>query len=181
MVALSDPELLTCIRAGDARAEEAELSRRYLDRIRLYGRKHLREASVVADFVQDVMLAVLEAARAGRIIDPERFGHYVLGACRNMCWSMHRRQTRRAAIEGGEERDQAVGGELGMMPHERERLEGCLDKLPVRDRKVVYMSFHEDRTAEAIGDALGMTNSNVRVVRHRALVRLRECIDGGPS
>src|SRR5688572_5444185 len=70
----SDAELVRRIMAGggDARAAEAELCRRFAPRVRLYGLRHLRSEDRARDLVQSVLLAVLEAVRAGRVEDPDR-------------------------------------------------------------------------------------------------------------
>jgi DNA-directed RNA polymerase specialized sigma24 family protein len=41
------------------------------------------------------------------------------------------------------------------------------------------MSFMEDRSGDDIGQRLGLTPGNVRVVRHRALGKLLECVESG--
>ncbi len=64
---------------------------------------------------------------------------------------------------------------------DRIRLEGCLGGLEPRERVVVTMTFAEDRTAEEISEALSLTAGNVRVIRHRALARLRSCVEGGEA
>jgi RNA polymerase sigma-70 factor (ECF subfamily) len=61
-----------------------------------------------------------------------------------------------------------------------ERLTRCLASLAERERSVVMMSFYEERDAQGIATDLGMTPANVRVVRHRALGRLRACMKGTP-
>jgi RNA polymerase sigma-70 factor (ECF subfamily) len=56
-------------------------------------------------------------------------------------------------------------------------LAACMDKLEPRARKVVTLGFREDRSAEEIAAALGTSAGNVRVIRHRALAALRQCLD----
>jgi DNA-directed RNA polymerase specialized sigma24 family protein len=58
------------------------------------------------------------------------------------------------------------------------RLLECLQHLPEREQLVVRMSFMEDRAADDIGQSLGLKAGNVRV-RHRALARLHDCLEGG--
>jgi RNA polymerase sigma-70 factor, ECF subfamily len=38
------------------------------------------------------------------------------------------------------------------------------------------MSFWEERAAEQIGERLGLSAGNVRVIRHRALALLARCL-----
>ena len=57
-----------------------------------------------------------------------------------------------------------------------DRLAGCLEALPERERSVVVMSFFADKQADEVGAELRISGGNVRVIRHRALGRLRECM-----
>jgi RNA polymerase sigma-70 factor, ECF subfamily len=57
-----------------------------------------------------------------------------------------------------------------------DRLAGCLEALSERERSVVVMSFFADKPADQVGAELGITGGNVRVIRHRALGRLRDCM-----
>jgi RNA polymerase sigma-70 factor (ECF subfamily) len=57
-----------------------------------------------------------------------------------------------------------------------DRLAGCLEALPERERSVIVLSFFSDKPADQVGAELGLTGGNVRVIRHRALARLRECM-----
>ncbi|MCU0806038.1 MAG: hypothetical protein MUF79_13285 [Burkholderiales bacterium] len=38
------------------------------------------------------------------------------------------------------------------------------------------MSFFEDKPADEVGAELATSGGNVRVIRHRALARLRKCL-----
>ena len=38
------------------------------------------------------------------------------------------------------------------------------------------MTFYEDCPAELLGTQLGLTTGNVRVIRHRGLKHLRDCL-----
>jgi DNA-directed RNA polymerase specialized sigma24 family protein len=38
------------------------------------------------------------------------------------------------------------------------------------------MSFWEDQSAEEIGERVGASAGNVRVIRHRALAKLQNCM-----
>jgi len=43
------------------------------------------------------------------------------------------------------------------------------------------MTFYDDQPAKEVAAALGLSEGNVRVIRHRALGRLRECMNAGAS
>jgi RNA polymerase sigma-70 factor (ECF subfamily) len=64
---------------------------------------------------------------------------------------------------------------------ERDRLESCLQRLTERERSLLVMTFYVERTTEEIMRDFGLSAANVRVIRHRALGRLRNCMEGSPS
>jgi RNA polymerase sigma-70 factor (ECF subfamily) len=171
---LSDAELVRLVAGGGdaARPAETELCARFAPRIRLYGLRHLRDEDRARDLVQTVLLAVLEAVRADRVAEPEHLARFVLGVCRNTSLRAHELAARTVgdeplssfAVEPTERIDMAA-------------LFRCLDRLEERAQMLVRMSFLEDRPAEAIAAVLSTTAGNVRVMRHRALLALRGCLE----
>lgn len=157
-------------------AAEAELYRRLAPRARLYGLRHLRDPQAAADLAQQVLLMTLERLRAGEVRELERIASFVLGACRMTVIEMRRGERRREALlELHADRQEAFEAPqpLALDP---DRLADCLERLPERERSVVVMSFFAERAADEVGAQLGITGGNVRVIRHRALGRLRECM-----
>jgi RNA polymerase sigma-70 factor (ECF subfamily) len=171
----ADADLVSAIaaRAVDAAAAEAELCRRFAPRIRLYGLRHLRDEDRAADLVQAVLLAVLQAARAGRIAEPAHVDRFMLGTCRNVAQRMREgdaRTTDDAALAGLAAED-VVGDRVDVAALAR-----CLGALDDRGRKVVMLSFNEERPSEEIAALLALSPVNVRVLRHRAIAALRRCL-----
>ena len=155
---------------------EAELYRRLAPRARLYGLRHLRDRAAAADLVQHVLLMTIERLRAGEVREPERIASFVLGACRMTVLEMRRGEHRRGellAARGVEDEAFDAPEPLALDP---DRLATCLEGLPERERSVVVMSFFADKAADEVGAELGLTGGNVRVIRHRALGRLRDCM-----
>src|SRR5262245_15498300 len=158
-------------------AAESELYRRLAPRVRLYGLRHLREPHAAADLVQQVMLMTLERLRAGEVREPERIASFVLGACRMTVIEMKRGSRRRDALLetwGGAEEAYDAPEPLVLDPG---RLAACLQSLSERERSVVVLTFFSESPAEQVGAELGLAAGNVRVVRHRALGRLRACME----
>jgi RNA polymerase sigma-70 factor (ECF subfamily) len=176
---VSDLELVQWIAVeGPQRPNaEAALCKRYAPRIRLYGLKHLRDPERTRDLVQTVLVAVLQAAREQRIADPAHLDRFVLGTCRNAVSRM-RQQTARVPLVPDE-----VIAELAVPPRaiEMNALFACLSKLEWRASQVLMMSFLEERSADEIATKLATAPGNVRVIRHRALGQLRQCLDTGAS
>jgi len=175
----SDAELVRCIAdgAGAARSAEAELCRRFVERVRLYGLRHLRSEERSADLTQSVLLAVLEAARAGRLQDPERIDRFVLGTCRHVAARLREHDAR------AEPTEPELLDLLARAPEPEHvdtgALVNCLAALDARARTVVQMTYQSEKSSEEIAIALSTTSGNVRVLRHRAMAQLRRCLDRG--
>lgn len=160
-----------------AHAEEAELCRRFAPRARLFGLRHLRDDERARDLAQTVMVAVLQAARGGRIADPDRVDRFVLGACRNQV--LRAKETdARVELSADPARD-LVADAIREERVDEGALYHCLQGLAERARTVVLLSFHEERSAAEIAAALETTPGNVRVLRHRAIEQLRRCLQAG--
>jgi RNA polymerase sigma-70 factor, ECF subfamily len=161
-------------RTPDARAAEAELCRRFAPRARLYGLRHLRDEERARDLAQAALLGVLEAARLGRVNDPDRIDRFMLATCRNLASRMREASAR-------ERPDSDAIDLAAFLPDtetiETEALVRCLSTLDPRAKLVVHLSFQEDKPAEEIAKVLDTTAGNVRVLRHRAVIQLRRCLD----
>lgn len=182
LAALDDGALAARIAEAGAApdsAAEAELYRRLAPRVRLYGLRHLRDPQAAADLVQHVLLLMLEHLRAGKVREPERIASFVLGTCRMTVLEMRRGTRRREALleTWGASAEAFEAPEPATL--DPDRLAGCLQALSERERSVVVLSFFADKQAEEVGTELAISGGNVRVIRHRALARLRECMGSG--
>jgi RNA polymerase sigma-70 factor, ECF subfamily len=179
---VADAELARRIARGasaEAADAETELARRFAPRIRLFGLRRLRDQAAAQDLVQEVLVTTLEALRADRIEQPERLASFVLGACRMTVTNQRRSEHRRARLLAQFADDLApTPGSTGGSRLDRDRLADCLEELPIRDRTVVALTFYLERSAEEIARELGTSSGNVRVLRHRALARLHDCLEG---
>lgn len=175
----SDAELVARIAAGDAtaRAAEQQLCQRYAPRARLYGLKHLRDCARAEDLMQLVLMRLLGAARAGEIQDVAHVDRFVLGTCRFTAQRLRSRAQREQPVD-------AALPELAVEPFallDTAALLRCLQALEARARRVVMLSFHEERSADEVAAELALSAGNVRVLRHRALGALRSCMERGGS
>jgi RNA polymerase sigma-70 factor (ECF subfamily) len=176
---MDDAALAREIAAAGARLSspaEAELYRRFAPRVRLYGLRHLRDPHAASDLVQQVMMTTLERLRAGEVREPDRLASFVLGMCRMTVLDLRRGVARRDGLLGTYGDSEAFAE-----PQERDvfgeaRLEPCLAELSERERSVLLASFYADCSADEAGAALGVSAANVRVIRHRALGKLRDCM-----
>jgi RNA polymerase sigma-70 factor (ECF subfamily) len=169
----SDGELARRAAAGDGAAEEA-LCRRFRPRIRLFGLRHLRDDAAAADLAQDVLLVVVARIRAGGVREPDRLASFVLATCRQLAWSTVRTRRRRDAVLAAD--PLPAPHDAAPEPLPRERLAQCLEALASRERAVVLATYYAEQTADEISREQDLSAGNVRVVRHRALRRLRTCL-----
>jgi len=181
---LEDAALARRVAAAGARIDstaETELYRRLAPRVRLYGLRHLRDPHAAHDLVQQVLLMTLERLRAGKLREPERITSFVLGMCRMVVLEIRRGSWRRETLlqtYGDTAEAIDVPEPLAL---DADKLAACLQTLAERERTVVVLAFFADKSGDEVAKELGLSAGNVRVIRHRALARLRSCMGGEPA
>ena len=165
--------------AAGAAAAESELYRRFAPRVRLYGLRHLRDEESARDLVQQVMLLTIEKLRKDDVRDPDQIASFVLGTSRTMAMASRRTEARRERLRDTFLAPGAVGPSEAGAALDLDRLEQCLAQLADRERSVVFQSFYAECSAAAVAADLGLSEGNVRVIRHRALAKLRGCVLAG--
>src|SRR5262245_3102118 len=83
---------------GSTDAEEAELYRRFSPRVRLYGRRHLRNDAAAEDLAQDVLLLTIQRLHAGEVARHQEIGTFIPGTRRMMARAERRTARRRDAL-----------------------------------------------------------------------------------
>lgn len=161
---------------GKNEAAEAELVRRMGPRIRLYGMRHLRDESAADDLVQQVLITTLEALREGRLREVSKLASFVLGTCRMTVLDL-RRNTRRKEELLEKYGPWSIAPAAAPAPAlDRAQLTQCVERLKERERAVVMMTFFEEEGGAGVARFLGVSEANVRVIRHRAIHQLRGCM-----
>lgn len=173
---LDDAELVHRIGSGSDHEAESELFRRMAPRIRLYGLRHLREEQAAQDLVQQVMITALEALREGSLREPEKLASFVLGACRMTVLNMRRGDLRKQRLLEQFGVDMLTPAWAPVPQLDHEHLARCVQSLRERERSVVVMSFYAEQTGAEVAGFLGVSEANVRVIRHRAIHQLRDCM-----
>lgn len=179
---LSDADLARAVAArvpGLAEAAESELYRRFAPRVRLYGLRHLRDEDAARDLVQQVMLVTIEKLRDGLVRDADQIASFVLGMSRSMAKDTTRREWRRARLLEEHMLTVTSTAPVDELTLDVDRLERCVARLAERERMVVLLTFYAERSSGEVGKELGVKEGNVRVIRHRAIERLRACMTSG--
>lgn len=167
--------------------DEREASARLAPAIRLFAMRRLRTGPEVDDFVQEALLALVEAIRGARIAEPSGVGPYAIGICRNLLREGARTRGRRDGLlqRFGADLAPDVGlyasSDAGFVGFERVRMDDCVSRLTTNARTVLKRAIVLDETNEEIAAALGLGEGNVRVIRHRTLKFLRECVEQSVS
>ncbi len=173
----SDIELVRRIGTGNDRDAEAELFRRMAPRVRLYGLRHLRDEHAADDLTQQVLMTTITALRAARLREPDKLVSFMLGTCRMTVLDIRRGAQRKQRLL--EQFAAELPVSAGPSPSvDEEQLARCVQLLKERERTVIVMSFYDEKTAADLASFLRVSEGNVRVIRHRALHQLRECLGG---
>ena len=167
--------------AGPARDVVAEerFCHRFAPRIRLFGLKRLRSDAAAADLVQDVLILVLDKLRAGAVREPARIASFVFGIARQLVIDGRRNADRRARLLDTFSLDAGPAADAAEPAFDTDRLRHCLQLLAERERAVLVMTFYDDCPADQLAEQLGLSAGTVRVIRHRGIERLRQCVQGG--
>jgi len=173
-------DAIASARPGAAHEEEAELYRRFAPRVRLYGLKHLRDAASAQDLVQQVFVITIERLRRGEVRNAESIGSFILGTSRTVAADLRRTTERRDHLMDvfGDRSSTVAPADEAL---DTVRVEHCLNALSARDRTLLVLTFYAEKKASDIASDLQMAAGAVRVARHRALTRLRECVMGVPA
>jgi RNA polymerase sigma-70 factor, ECF subfamily len=161
--------------AGDATEEEAELYRRFAPRVRLFGLRYLREESAAQDLVQQVFVITLERLRRGEVRNPDAIGSFILGTSRTIAGAQRKIEHRRRGLhETFDDRTAFAMPQAEAL--DLPRVERCLETLTPRDRMILLLTFYAEKPAADVGAELHLAPAAVRVARHRALARMRDCV-----
>jgi len=174
----SDAAALAARALSGDRAAEARLCLRLAPAIRAFARRRLRSSEASSEFQQEVLLIFVEALRSRKLEDPARVAGFVLGICRNLALDRVRERERRSRL--WELYGDAVSAcdvvQPAQVTLEIMRLEDCLTELSQRARQAVWLSYGELLSHAEVSTRLGISEGNARVLRHRALHTLKQCV-----
>lgn len=138
----------------------------------------MRDTASADDVAQEVVIIVLETLRKNRVeqLDEGRFGAFIAGTCRNVLLARRRGERRREGLL-----DKFGGVFAGVSTIDdgavdRHRVAHCFEKLTARAQSILALTFFADASGDDIARELDVSTANVRVLRHRAIQQLQECV-----
>ncbi len=171
--------MLAAIGAGD-RGAESRLMHALRPPLEVVLRHRARHAEGVEDLCQDALIAVLQAAREGRINDPEALVQYALQTARGLALNAERKRSRRntfAVADMSEVGTETAvdGGEV----LEAEQLRGCVDAVlaampSARDRQLLHQYYLQESTSGELQTQYAMDSAQLGKVLHRARQRFAQ-------
>jgi RNA polymerase sigma-70 factor (ECF subfamily) len=149
------------------------VAREYFGRVYNFCRSLLRDESEVDDACQEVFLTV--ARRRDEIPEVRRFVPWLFKIALLTCLHIRRQRDRVPAPLTAADAEDAV---LSHPPVERteeaSRVREASARLPDRYRAVLALHYQQGLTHEEIAEVLGVSRGALRVLLHRAVMRLRE-------
>lgn len=175
---IDDEQLVLQARAGDAGGIGA-LFDRYVPLVRTVVRDNVRNPDDHADCVQEVFARALESLP--KLQDPSRFRPWLLAIARHVAIDGRRRTSKDSARQVDQEADDlptaqrrpSVEVELRQLGSQ---VRGAVAGLPPREATAVALATYLELSPAEIGDALGVTAGNAKVIVHRARRRLRNAL-----
>jgi RNA polymerase sigma factor (sigma-70 family) len=155
--------------AADRAGEEllVELERREGQALFGFVRRLGLTDSEAQDVVQEVFLRLWRQLGTGRPMDNAKGWAYQTGY--RLAMDQHRLRRRAGALAT------RLGGGAGSDRDENDRIAlwAEVDRLPTRQREVLYLRYRSDLPFDAIGDVLGITSSAARSHATQAMATLR--------
>jgi RNA polymerase sigma-70 factor (ECF subfamily) len=155
------PELLLRLQAG----------------LRLLALYRLSDSEAAQEVVQEALARLLDAARTGRLPEPNRIGAYARGIAAHIITDHLRAQLRHLPIDTAPERLMETGADpLAQLVSQEEvaRVRVALGALSASDRELLRLSYFEGLTPAELAIRLQVPGDRLRKRKQRALDRLRK-------
>ena len=144
----------------------------YAQEIYLYIYSLCRNEAAAEDLMHDVFVQALMTLSD----DHPNFRAWLYKVAHNLCRNMLRSREYRHSnlIHESAGDDNACDVLDDMLKTERKRqLYLCINRLPALQKEIIFMEYFTDMDCSEIASALDMSQSNVRVVAHRARKKLK--------
>lgn len=166
--------LVTRISAGEREAEE-ELVRTYGRRVNAIATARTRDPEIARDLTQDVLLAVIQAARASKIREPDKIEAFIQGTAKNVINSYFRTRKRLSEVSLETMNPYACDAVLESEAAERRRLvRQELSRCSVLDQRILLLSLVDGLSLAEVGRAVSISHDAVRARKSRLIKKMTE-------
>lgn len=171
--ASDDAELAQAIAGGDADAE-ARLFQRFGGRVLFLAQRELRSRDRAEDARSETFLRALTAIRDGRLQQPDKLASFILQTTRHVVYEMRRRQRPETSILEQTERLSTPPVDLLAEREVAEAVRDTINELSPRDQACLRLCYYDELSTDEIARRLDIESERVRLVKSRALQRLRK-------
>lgn len=165
--------LLSWVRAPVTEEEFEALYRTELPRIYNFFRYRVGDGPIAEDLTADTFEKAWRKRRSYRH-DIASFSTWLYTIARRVAIDYYRRQRPQTSLENVDQLSSEVNPEMGAQEKlDFERLTFLLGRLDARDRELLALRYGAGLTNRAIAELTELSESNVAVILHRALKKLR--------
>ncbi len=172
----SDETLMQRFTRGEEQAFDV-LFARYARPVHAFLLRMVASAALAEDLTQATFLSVVRGR--GRFQEGARFKPWLYAIATNAARDQHRRRRPEELTQAGELPTGAAGEDAGPRDLGLERtVQRALEQLPEAQRSAIVLHRFQELSFAEIAQALGVTESAVKVRAHRGYERLRELLKG---
>ncbi|MFC4309774.1 RNA polymerase sigma factor [Steroidobacter flavus] len=145
--------------------------------------RHIRDANITQEILQEAVATTIAHSRAGRVSDPKRLGGYVYRVALNLYRNYRREYANRPGVHATDE-------EVDQLPAQRVTEQAAMDASimrhvvavieslsTARDREIVKRFYLDEEDKEEICRSLQLTTLHFDRVIHRARQRMRALLE----
>jgi RNA polymerase sigma-70 factor, ECF subfamily len=177
---INDVQLLALAQNGEVDAF-GELYERYAQSVYRYLYAHLYDQLDAEDLTEEVFLRVWRTLSNYNEQGVPLLA-YLFRVARNALVDFYRRSSRsgnQMSLDANPiSDDKPDPGDIAMVRMEHQEIRQMLEQLSEDYRNVLILRFLSELSPREIAHVMGRTEGAVRVLQHRALVALRELLDG---
>ncbi len=166
--------LVARISSGDDSAE-GELVRTYSRRVNAIATARTRDPEIARDLTQDVLLAVIQAARAAKIRAPDKIEAFIQGTTKNVINSYFRTRKRLSEVSLEVTNQYACDAVLESEAAERRRLvQQELSRCGDLDQRILLLSLVDGLSLAEVARVVSMSHDAVRARKSRLIKKMIE-------
>ena len=171
---MQDEKVVARIHMGDSEAEDY-LSAKFTKRILFIARRKLPSIEDAEDIRQETLLAVLNAARQGKINNPERLSSFIYQICSNKIYDFFKSSPKYTSIDDQKDLEICTPAPINNWPslEESDMLRAKWKKLKLLDRRILYLKYIRKMKYEDIAQNLNLSIQTLKKRAQRAKEKMR--------